>query len=69
MCPRAVLKGHVMIFDPIYYVAVLILDVKVYIKSVRRLKRGKFVFIPDSLFEMPIGIDILISEESPYFSH
>ena len=27
-----------------YYVAVLILDVKVHIKSVRRLKRGKFVF-------------------------
>ena len=26
-------------------------------------------FIPDSLLEMPIGIDILISEESPYFSH
>ena len=26
------------------YVAVLILDVKVHIKSVRRLKRGKFVF-------------------------
>ena len=24
---------------------------------------------PDSLHEMPIGIDILISEESLYFSH
>ena len=26
-------------------------------------------FIPVSLLEIPIGIDILISEESPYFSH
>ena len=26
-------------------------------------------FIPDSLLEMHIGKDILISEESPYFYH
>ena len=26
-------------------------------------------FIPESLLEMPIGIDIVISGEIPYFSH
>ena len=52
-----------------YCVAVLILDVKVHIKSVHRLNVVNLRFIPDSLLEMPIGIDILISEESPYFSH
>ena len=46
---------------------VLSLDGKVHIKSNHSLKCGKFVFIPDSLFEMPIGY-MLISE-SPYFSH
>ena len=43
------------------------LDSKVHIKSIHRLKRDKLVFFPISLFEMPIGIDIL--EENPYFTH
>ena len=49
---------------------VLILDGKVHIKSVHIDSNVvNLCFIPDSLLEMPIGIDILISEESPYFSH
>ena len=52
-----------------YYAAVLILDRKVHIKSIHRLKRGKLVFLTVSFIEMPIGIEFLISEESPYYSH
>ena len=53
--------------DTGYYAAVLILDGKSHIKSVHRLKHGKLVFCSNSLLEMPIWIEILISEESPIF--
>ena len=42
------------------------LDGKVHIKHSNVVN---VCFIHDSLLEMPIGIDILKSEESPYFAH
>ena len=47
------------------YAAVLILGCNVHTKCVHTENE---CVCSDSLFEMPIVIDILISEESPYFS-
>ena len=42
---------------------------KVCIKSIDSHVVNQMCFIPDSLFEMHFGIDILIPEESLYASH
>ena len=61
------------LFDSIQWLNVLIVTKLIvfhteWIKKTNILRILNLCFIPDSILEMPIGIDILISEESPYFS-